>query len=80
VRARPDRGFEHHAGVGRFRFKIATEGSPKMPDRPEELERRLRALAEASAQGADFDPLSWFWLLLLGLVGPIVLIVLGWYA
>lgn len=47
---------------------------------PEELARRVEALADESAQGADYDASSWFWLLLLGLVGPVVLIVLGWNA
>jgi hypothetical protein len=51
-----------------------------MPPLPDELARRVEALVDESAQGADFDAVSWFWLLLLGLVGPIVLIVLGWNA
>ena len=51
-----------------------------MPNLPDELERRLQTLAEESAQGTDFDLASWFWLLLLGLVGPIVLIIAGWGA
>lgn len=44
------------------------------------LQLRLARLADAKAQGADFDRTSWFWLLLLGLVGPVVLIILGWSA
>jgi hypothetical protein len=49
-----------------------------MSELPEELARRIGVLAEESAQGRDFDGASWFWLLLLGLVGPVVLIILGW--
>jgi hypothetical protein len=44
----------------------------------DELERRLAILSDESAQGQDFDRVSWLWLLLLGLVGPIVLLILGW--
>lgn len=51
-----------------------------MPHLPEELARRVEALADESSQGADFDAFSWFWLLLLGLVGPVVLILWGWNA
>ena len=51
-----------------------------MPDLPDELEKRLEALSEDSAQGADFDLFSWFWLLLLGLIGPIALIIVSWRA
>jgi hypothetical protein len=47
---------------------------------PEELQQRIAILADESAQGRDFDAVSWFWLLLLGLVGPVLLIVLGWGA
>jgi hypothetical protein len=47
---------------------------------PDELEKRLQTLADESGQGADFDLASWFWLLLLGLAGPIALIIAGWGA
>ena len=43
---------------------------------PEELETRLRAVEKAGA--TDFDALSWFWMLLLGLVLPCALILIGW--
>jgi len=51
-----------------------------MEKAPDELQRRLARLSERAEQGADFDAVSWFWLLLLGLVGPIALIILGWNA
>jgi hypothetical protein len=56
------------------------ESLERMPDLPDELEKRLEALSEDSAQGADFDLVSWFWLLLLGLIGPIALIIASWSA
>ena len=48
-----------------------------MPDLPDELEKRLEVLSDDSGQGADFDRFSWFWLLLLGLIGPIALIIVS---
>jgi len=44
-----------------------------------ELERRVVALEEGAEAGADFDAASWFWMLLLGLVGPGALLVWGWF-
>jgi hypothetical protein len=46
---------------------------------PAELERRIRALENPAGQGQDFDGLSWFWLLTLGLALPIVTLVVGWW-
>lgn len=50
------------------------------PGPSDTLEHRLALLADPQTQGADFDRTSWFWLLLFGLIGPIVLIILGWGA
>jgi hypothetical protein len=44
---------------------------------PAELRRRIEAL-EREPLAADFDPVSWMWLTLLGLVLPLGLLVLGW--
>jgi hypothetical protein len=44
---------------------------------PSELARRIDAL-EAQPAAQDFDPVSWLWLSLLGLVLPIALLILGW--
>lgn len=44
-----------------------------------ELERRLRLLENPAEQGEDFDGMSWFWLMLLGVVLPIIALVAGWY-
>ncbi|WP_178119471.1 hypothetical protein [Pseudomonas sp. SCB32] len=51
-----------------------------MQEQTGELERRLRLLEDPDEQGDDFDAMSWFWLLLLGLVLPVVALVAGWYA
>ena len=49
-----------------------------MPDSlPAELRRRIEAL-EREPLASDFDPVSWMWLTLLGLVLPLGLLVLGW--
>lgn len=47
---------------------------------PAELERRIRALEAPGGQGEDFDASSWFWLIVLGVVLPIVALILGWTA
>ena len=45
---------------------------------PAELARRIEVLEE-EPQGPDFDPVSWMWLALLGLVLPVGVLVLGWF-
>ena len=49
----------------------------QMPALPQELESRLSAL-EAGTARADFDAFSWFWMVLLGVLLPCVLLVVGW--
>jgi hypothetical protein len=46
---------------------------------PPELEARLAALESAAPRG-DFDRASWFWMILLGVAIPLVLLVVGWRA
>lgn len=43
-----------------------------------ELERRIQALESPGGQGEDFDAVSWFWLLFLGVALPVVALFLGW--
>jgi hypothetical protein len=43
-----------------------------------ELERRIDLLEGDAAAQRDFDPRSWLWLVLLGVVLPVVLLILGW--
>jgi hypothetical protein len=45
---------------------------------PAELERRIRALETPAGQGEDFDASSWFWLIVLGVVLPVLALILGW--
>jgi len=48
---------------------------------PPELARRIEALEplDEPPVAPDFDPVSWMWLALLGLIVPIALLVLGWW-
>jgi hypothetical protein len=43
-----------------------------------DLEARLTQ-AEAAARHNDFDALSWFWMILLGMLLPAALILAGWF-
>lgn len=45
---------------------------------PAELARRIEVL-EREPTAPDFDPISWMWLTLLGLVLPIALLVSCWW-
>ena len=45
---------------------------------PPDLQHRIQALEDPAQQGSDFDAVSWVWLLLLGLAGPLALLVWGW--
>jgi hypothetical protein len=53
---------------------------PELPPhaRPE-LEARLAAFERAAPAG-DFDGPSWFWMILLGIALPLVLLGVGWWA
>ena len=44
-----------------------------------ELERRVAALESGAEAGTDFDAASWFWMVMLGVVGPAVLLLWGWF-
>jgi hypothetical protein len=48
-----------------------------MPALPQELELRLSAL-EAGTARTDFDAFCWFWMVLLGVLLPAVLLIVGW--
>jgi hypothetical protein len=43
-----------------------------------ELEARLLHLQETENQGEGFLKVDWIWLLILGVLGPIGLIIWGW--
>jgi hypothetical protein len=46
---------------------------------PAELEHRIAELEAGGQCGEDFDSTSFFWLLLLGVVLPAVLLLIGWW-
>ena len=56
---------------------IARENVPAPP--PADLEARIVAL-EKAAPSVAFDTVSWFWMLLLGIVLPLALLIAGWRA
>jgi len=47
------------------------------PALPPELETRISIL-ERTAPREDFDSRSWIWIILLGLIVPVLLLVIGW--
>jgi hypothetical protein len=44
-----------------------------------ELEARIAAF-ELAGESADFDAAGWFWMVLLGVAMPLLLLVVGWWA
>ena len=46
---------------------------------PASLEERLAALESGSACGEDFDRTSGLWLVLLGVVIPVLMLLAGWW-
>ena len=44
---------------------------------PAELEERIAALESRREVGEDFDARSWFWLILLGVLVPVVLLLIA---
>jgi hypothetical protein len=45
---------------------------------PAELERRINELENPANQGDGFTSADWIWLALLGVIGPILLLIWGW--
>ncbi len=43
-----------------------------------DLERRIAELETEANQGAGFTGIDWMWLILLGVVGPVLLLIWGW--
>jgi hypothetical protein len=48
------------------------------PTLPPQLEARIAALERQST--ADFDARCWMWMVLLGVLVPVLLILIGWFA
>jgi hypothetical protein len=44
-----------------------------------QLEARIAAV-ESAAPKSDFDASSWFWMILLGVAIPLILLAVGWWA
>ncbi len=47
------------------------------PALPPELEARIAALESAEVR-QDFDASGWFWMILFGIVIPVILLAFGW--
>ena len=45
---------------------------------PAELERRIKDLENPANQGAGFTGTDWMWLMVLGVIGPVLLLIWGW--
>jgi hypothetical protein len=48
-------------------------------DLPPELEARVAAL-EAAPPGGGFESAGWFWMIILGIAIPMLLLAVGWWA
>ena len=46
---------------------------------PPQLEARIAAI-ESAAPTSDFDAASWLWMILLGVIIPLILLAVGWWA
>ena len=44
---------------------------------PAELERRISALEQESNQGERFTGSDWMWLAILGVIGPVLILIWG---
>ena len=45
---------------------------------PAELERRISELENPANLGEGFTGADWIWLALLGVIGPVLLLIWGW--
>ncbi len=45
---------------------------------PPELERRILELENPENQGEGFTGMDWVWLMVLGVIGPVLLLMWGW--
>jgi hypothetical protein len=56
----------------------AEDRPPPAATAPRDLEARIAAF-ENAAPAADFDAASWFWMILLGVAIPLVMLAVGWW-
>jgi len=59
---------------------VPTGGPAALDPLPPELERRIAALESPAECGDDFDLVSYGWLFVLGIVVPLALLAIGWWA
>ena len=52
---------------------------PQAPALPPQLEARIAAI-EIAGRTSDFDTSSWFWMIVLGVVIPLMMLAVGWWA
>jgi hypothetical protein len=45
---------------------------------PAELEQRIAVLEKPENQGAGFGGIDWVWLMVLGVIGPALILIWGW--
>lgn len=45
---------------------------------PPELERRISELEDPANQGDGFTGADWAWMWVLGVIGPVILLIWGW--
>ena len=53
--------------------------APRAAALPPQLEERIAAI-EIAGRTSDFDTSSWLWMILLGVVIPLIMLVIGWWA
>jgi hypothetical protein len=58
--------------------RMTSTGDAREPLDPQ-LEQRVAALESGTDAGSDFDRRSWVWLVLLGIIGPGLLLLWAWF-
>lgn len=53
--------------------------APRAPALPPQLEARIAAI-ETAGRTPDFDGSSWLWMVVLGVVIPLMMLAVGWWA
>jgi hypothetical protein len=59
---------------------LAEPTPPDLEARLAELEAGAAARAAAGEPPPDFDSPSWMWMILFGIVVPVILLIIGWRA
>ena len=56
-----------------------SNSAPRAVALPPQLEERIAAI-EIAGRTPDFDTSSWLWMILLGVVIPLIMLAIGWWA